>query len=58
MMTCTVLCRPTLSFYRCIAPAVVFSDGRPDGHSFARLPILFTCAHVHVEDEQLHRDIF
>lgn len=33
-----------LSFpYRRVAPAVVFPDGRPNSHSFARLAVLLTC---------------
>lgn len=32
--------------YRCVAPAVVFPDGRPNGHSLARLAVLLACASV------------
>lgn len=33
--------------HRCIAPAVIFSNGRADGHALACLTILFTYTHVH-----------
>lgn len=34
-----------LSFsYRCVAPAVVFPDSRPNSHSLARLAVLLTCS--------------
>lgn len=35
--------------HRCVAPAVVFSNGRPDGHAFARFTVLFAYAHIHTE---------
>lgn len=47
-----------LSSHRCIAPAVVFSNGSPNGHTFACLTVLFTYAHVHTEVRYTHRDTF
>lgn len=35
--------------HRCVAPAVIFSNGRSNGHAFACFTVLFAYAHIHTE---------